>query len=60
MFSKVFFKLVCVNFAASLKEGMLFHSVDVVTMNVLSPDLLRVLGMVSNGSREEGRLGRDG
>ena len=47
--------------AALMKEGMLFHSVDAVTVNVRSPDLLWVLGMVSkNGSGEERRLGRDG
>ena len=58
VFSEVFFNW-SVDLAALMK-GMLFHSVDAVTVNVRSPDLLRVLGMVSKkGAREQRRLGRD-
>ena len=49
------------DFAALMKEGILFHSVDAVTVNARAPNLQRALGMVSkNGSREERRLGQDG
>ena len=49
------------DFVTLMKEGRLFHSVDAVTVNVRSPDLLGVLGMgKQNGSREEQRLGEMG
>ena len=48
-------------FADLMKEGSLFHSLVAVTVNVRSPALLRVNGMVNrNLSIEERRLGRDG
>ena len=46
-----FFKLWSVDLLAVMKDGVLFNSVDAVTVNVRLPDLLRVPGMVSkNGS----------
>ena len=44
-----------------MKVGMLFHSLEAVTVNVRSPVFVRVFGMASkNGSLDERRLGRVG
>ena len=48
-----------VEFADLMKRGMLFHSLAAVTVNILSPALVRVRGYVRrSGSELERRLGQ--